>query len=547
MLNNQNGYALLNVLLIFTILTIAGISLLGITISSQNYVAYSQTYIEEMADAEMELDEATELLVVKIEELNTLIGNGQINQSLLLNQINQIINTLNMESDYDNFEPYKNIPVKEFNTNSNLFLQKIEVSIPIGNNHVTNKYLKKVLTVSTIADVFKYSAVTEGKLILNGASEITGDIYANQGVYLSNYGKFSLNYWNGDVDNFRPLTTYPSINGNLTVKGNNQGPKFYYGKQPNWIAINDSSWQSYFVKSPTLKDRDVDFNQFDINSLVDNKLSEYNSVKNTFFHYSYNENLYSNLNLSRSVIFYENLDLHSTLTVTGDVFLNKGINIKENGKLIVKGNVYSLGNNNLSGEISLTNSTNYLLMTKNTTISNLTLNGTMFNKGNVTIKNNLNTNGTIYVSGESKIENLNNESGGTAVLLSEGNITLSNNNQYQETAREIDAFLYSNKDLEIYGVGSNIKINGGIYGRNITLNATRGSTYPISGWKGYTSNLDISRFDSIGFLYIQKNQTNSNLKSRLQIEFDPSLIQNPPTGIPTVEKLQITEIDQKIE
>jgi hypothetical protein len=48
-------------------------------------------------------------------------------------------------------------------------------------------------------------------------------------------------------------------------------------------------------------------------------------------------------------------------------------------------------------------------------------------------------------------------------------------------------------------------------------------------------------------LYIEKNQHNPNLPSRLQIEFKPELIQNPPVGLPTVDTLQITEIDQKIE
>lgn len=59
------------------------------------------------------------------------------------------------------------------------------------------------------------------------------------------------------------------------------------------------------------------------------------------------------------------------------------------------------------------------------------------------------------------------------MLLSDSNIQLANNNLYNDTPKVINAFFYSNKTLEIYGVGSNIKIVGGIYGNQIILNAVK--------------------------------------------------------------------------
>lgn len=51
-----------------------------------------------------------------------------------------------------------------------------------------------------------------------------------------------------------------------------------------------------------------------------------------------------------------------------------------------------------------------------------------------------------------------------------------NNNEFRTEPKVIDAFLYSNQTLEMYGIGFNIKIKGGVYGSNVILNATKGDT-----------------------------------------------------------------------
>lgn len=94
------------------------------------------------------------------------------------------------------------------------------------------------------------------------------------------------------------------------------------------------------------------------------------------------------------------------------------------------------------------------------------------------------------------------------MLFSQGDIHFSNNSVDQNLPSDFKGYLYSEKELEIYGVGSNIRINGGISARKIILNAIRGS--------------------SRGTIYESRN-TQKDLpktRSRLQVIYDQDIIKN---------------------
>ncbi|MGG4491683.1 hypothetical protein [Metabacillus idriensis] len=545
---NQDGYALLNVILVFTIVTIAGLALLASVVSSRHFVAYSETYTKELAEAEKTMETATAELEHGIETINNRISS--INIQTLPGEINRLQSSLDAKSSKYAISIET---IKDLSDANNLFLRKAVIEVPVGTSK--KKSIKKTITISTFPDVFRHSVVTEGDLTLNGAVDIKGDLFVNRTVNISRAGKFTTTDGRGNETIYQPLTAFPSIEGNLTVKGNIGGTKYYTGIEPNFSPLqSNQNITDYFTKAPTFKDRNVSFNQFNINQLINEKKENFYSLYNKVRNVVESGTVKNNTVINQDILFNNRLNLSSNrLTVKGDLFLLNGLNIAQGGKLTVEGNLYIYNNygwwnpNNLTGTIELTKRNNYMYIQGNSNIKDLTFNGQMFSNGEISISDNLNMNGTMYVSENVSIRNLSNQSGGTAVILSEGNIQVANNNVYERNIRVLDAFLYSNKDLEIYGVGSNMKIRGGIYGRNIKLNATKGETYPKDGYSNYVQNLDLSRFDSIGYLYIQKNQQNPSLKSRLQIEFKPDLILNPPVGIPTVENLQFTEIDQKIE
>ncbi|RDY66079.1 hypothetical protein DXT76_21340, partial [Halobacillus trueperi] len=171
-------------------------------------------------------------------------------------------------------------------------------------------------------------------------------------------------------------------------------------------------------------------------------------------------------------------------------------------------------------------------------ISDLTFQGSIYTNHEIDISEDLNMNGTLYTRLGGRIENLSNESGGTLVVVSEGELTIANNNLYNNEPKVINAFFYTNSDLDIYGVGSNLKIRGGVYGRNVTLNAVKGSSSDeyFHGSSNFSSSRDP--------LYVQNNQDSINPQlSRLTIEYAQELILNPPDGIPTVDKVTVKQID----
>mgnify|MGYP001339330624 FL=1 len=80
---------------------------------------------------------------------------------------------------------------------------------------------------------------------------------------------------------------------------------------------------------------------------------------------------------------------------------------------------------------------------------------------------------------------------------------------YIDQPSELKGFFYSEDALEMFGVGSNMKIHGGISAKRITLNAIRGNYHNKQrNWK------------------YAINPTSLSSPSRLIIEYDTELIEN---------------------
>lgn len=553
---DQNGYALLNVLLIFTLITFLGISLLSITISSQKFIGYSQSYTNEIAEAEMKLDEAS----VDFEMLLTNINKETLNSSTLLSKLSDAEQII--RNKYTDVSISSNI-IKPLTSTNNVFVQTLDISVPIGTN--STKKVKRTFKISTIADIFNYGVVTNGDLTLNGAVDIKGNIFVQKRLYLSNRGKFITN---GNTK--YPPTVYPSINGDMSVKGlnnNNQPYPFKYyidaavttTAQPIWTPISDTNRiTNYFVTSPKIRDVFVSTNQINILGRINEKDQAYNTRKNQILSTYEQQKIQNNFTHTNSAKYLKNLEILGSLNVTGDLIIEGNLTMGSSSSLTVSGNVFINGNSMLKGNITLLNPNSYIYINGKSDISNVNLQGQLFISDSADITSDFNTNGTVYIEGHTTVKDLSNVSGGTAIILSNGSMLVANNNEFSTEPKEIDAFLYSNQTLEMYGVGSNIKIKGGIYGSNLILNATKGDTretmrvgrwvwrdwLPVWEWE-YIH--DSENYNLIGGLYFPKNQNDPALDSRLQIEFKEDLILNPPTGIPTVQSLQIKSIDQKIE
>ncbi|MCB7070103.1 hypothetical protein LIZ76_08975 [Caldibacillus sp. 210928-DFI.2.22] len=149
------------------------------------------------------------------------------------------------------------------------------------------------------------------------------------------------------------------------------------------------------------------------------------------------------------------------------------------------------------------------------------LDGPIFVEGNVTIEGvNGQFNTIMYVKGDVTIEysvinGLNNT--GSLIIFAGGDIKIRNNSLYQDNPSNIKGFFYSEKALEMFGVGSNIKIEGGVSARRIVLNAIRGKA----------SKTSFSGSKKVDDDYYEGQASQLNLppeKSRLQIIYDPNIM-----------------------
>lgn len=147
--------------------------------------------------------------------------------------------------------------------------------------------------------------------------------------------------------------------------------------------------------------------------------------------------------------------------------------------------------------------------------------GSIYIDGNLTIKGadaKLNT--LIYVNGDVTIQNtringlVNDGKEGSLIIFASGKIHISNNSVNQDEPSNIRGFFYSASDFEMFGVGSNICINGGVSARRIVLNAIRGraSYQRFEGaQQAYNS-------------YYEGREGQRTRPSRLQVIYNPDII-----------------------
>lgn len=104
---------------------------------------------------------------------------------------------------------------------------------------------------------------------------------------------------------------------------------------------------------------------------------------------------------------------------------------------------------------------------------------------------------------------------GSLIIFANEEIKISNNSVNQDNPSRIRGYFYSDDALEMFGVGSNLRIEGGISARRVVLNAIRGrsSSKKFDGSQRITSNA-----------YFEGKQNQVGKNSRLTIIYNPEII-----------------------
>lgn len=214
-----------------------------------------------------------------------------------------------------------------------------------------------------------------------------------------------------------------------------------------------------------------------------------------------------------------------------------GVTITDKGR--EKGGIY-VGNPNRPGNAHLKIGKGYVLEVAkafNSTPSiGLTIDGNLYVDGDLEITDvNGEFNSIIYVNGDVTIDHSRfrgierNGKERSLVIFATGKIEFIKNNLFQDTPSEIRGYFYSQEGIEIYTSASNLRIYGGLSAPRIVLNSTRGRA-GTGGFFGIIRPFNPSQ--QVGIYYFETKANQATRPSRLQVIYDPAILETYSDLIP---------------
>ncbi len=448
-MKQNSGYSLLSVLVIFTIVSLIGLTLLGLTANSLKFVSVSKTSIEDRASAEMAIDEAMAKIDNLIAAINTEISNSQIPLDSIKARVQSSLDQINSSG----VHPFTITHSAKNNNADGLFVEYVVIKAPIGKS---GKSITKTINLSTISEVFNYTVVTPGDLSLYGAPYIEGNVLVG-----------------GNIKNFNFLGI-PSIKGNLMVKGN-----YYAGYLglAEYLPTKDNLKKYFSIPPVTQQWQETEVPTIDVihaieakqsplkASRVISKLKEINRYPNETGYL-----VDSDVTIKKN----ESYTINGNLVVKDNLKMENGSSLKINGSIMVYGSA------DLSGTLEMAEN-NYLYINHQAVLSNLNLKGSIYVNDTANINDNNDSNGTIYVRNDVYLKDFSANTGRqTLIVASDGPINLFFYTIYGSDPKVLNAFFYTNSSLNLLGFISNIKIVGGIYGNPINLAALNDNNSRLS-------------------------------------------------------------------
>jgi hypothetical protein len=555
---NEKGYSLILIIFVMFLFSLLTVSLMSFTLSGTKRNHINQSSIQATSLA----NKGVEFITARI---NTDLKNGLTTNGLTRSQfIDLLNNTLNK---------YKTkLNSSEQTGNYNVYISTIADTV--DNNGNPNPLRKRVTFISTgivdgiqkqvstdvdigaqpVLETLKYAVGAncadskcnqfpgEGNMFLHGGVTIQGDFKVDNNIITTDRGYAYLNgeKWvesqypsvlpiQGETTGHLVLggkiysfTNNPPYNnhitsltgGNYSDKTSNISSAFYTGQAPTIVSrsivrdtINISDQKSVFYFS---KNDGVQF--------IETSKSLFSSTPNDFSN-DINMQNYKVYPRAKSCLLGCSYSYDDQYTFTKNNYFKS---FATDGSLTIESS---------TNAFKLTKFDNGAYIEKNLTIGNgsnsydinsydkIQIDGPLFVNGNVTIKGaNAQFNSIMYVMGDVTIENSQLSgygNNGSLIIFAKGNINIRNNSVNQDTPSDIKGFFYSEQALEMFGVGSNIRINGGLSARRIVLNGIRG--------KASSSNFTgAQQITSKDYFEGKANQVGKN--SRLQIIYDPQIM-----------------------
>jgi len=377
--------------------------------------------------------------------------------------------------------------------------------------------LTRTYLLTTVAEQFLYALVTDGDLTLNGAPYIKGDLLVGGKLTTSPHAQY---IWRGVSR--EKYTGYGAVQGALSTPSTDFD-LIDERKHRTTLPLTSDNLARGFVQPPTLAPSRAKAVPIDVQGEVDRVRANVPSTADMEVllcpRWRATCQLSGNATYENGLWVKGNLRVKGNGTkvvVGGNLLVDGSLTVDPGATLEVRGNVaYVKKDANVEGKVELSpGGKAYIGGSLRGT--NAHLQGAFYVERDVYLTKHLHGRSTIYTkdTGEvTEFEDMQKES--FLVLLAERSVKLYNNNIFQDTPLVMRAYLYSNDDITIYGVGSHVELHGGITGKNVTLNVTKGWT----------------REEFWGPSFEEPQTEIPPERSRLKIFYDESMILNPPEGI----------------
>ena len=525
---NSKGYSLLIAICTLLIFSVIGMSLLMITTNGfkKNESREETVLATDLADkgikymvSDLQLQLAT---MIKEPMGKVAFGNG-LDKMLGYNSTTQMLTTENsnlhcskngVKINSSDAENYTNVCISnvEMIKKNGIILEEDRYkrlvtikSTGVVDGKVHETYTKVIFGTDAIPDQLKYAVSSNaGSVHLYGGVEIKGDIKSAADITLHNQGYYLSGTTPSWVNTVYPRLL-PAIN---TVS-------------PKVILPSENSIYQVKGTSPFSRESDI------LNLNVKNNLSKFNTLNLTSPedpNYFQTKAIFNSpaVNVVNKSMDADNIEVKNTIQ---EVYNKKTYSTFKKGNLTIdrynasgfdkgKNHSYLLGNEDCPryGKCTFTKAN----LTINT--SELTLSGQYFINGNVTISNTtLKSDAILYVDGNVEIRDSQlkgKTSDSTLIIFATGEISLANISAYNGSPSVVKGFFYSKDIVNLFGVISNMELQGGISGKSIVLSAIRGkfTDRNVANTRTEQENLDTNGAP--------------NLNSRLKLIYDENLIQS---------------------
>lgn len=532
-LQREQGSALVLVMFVVLLLTILGLGVLSATVGGSQRTETRESDVQTLHLTEKSLEEAAAYIT---SGLNGKKLSPDALQDTITNNINELLTTKSsVQTDLSNAEgTIKNITFDNPEEASKTLIYKLTVTAEAKVNGVTRQ-LQQQLIIDANPDFLKYALGSEGDVIINGAPLIQGNLYAGGELKIrdlayykymgsptreastiypvvspivkgDDYGQVyvqslnSIQYASGSSGNYNNIATGTSsgtvvtqddiINSNLKdvlgleLNSNSTDPvypldKINIKKHQKFVQIDvEESFIDKLVEATSSNNRDL-LKEYFIDNDPNISLtypSTFNILHNEprpipptdteapdyedkFDEYESSLQDYLD-NLAKLYTLNTHAVLEDNLVVNGidyeDVLFTE--QAKEDSKwLIVKGNLF-INNESVADTINVR--------------------GNILVTGDVIIKGKVNFDSTMFVLGKATIDDaiIHGLSNKQLVLISQKDMLVNRVDKFSSQVPDrMDAFLYTEGQATLYGVGTTLSINGGVFSKGtLTINAVVG-------------------------------------------------------------------------